>query len=215
MYTYILFDLDGTLTDPKEGITKSVQHALRYFGQKVTDLDSLCSYIGPPLAESFVRYGGIPENEAQVAVEKYREYFGAKGIYENKRYDGTMEALQALQAAGRTIVLATSKPTVYAVEILKHFGIYEYFAFVAGSELSGARVKKAEVIEYALSNVGVTDRTQAVMIGDREHDIFGARAAGLTSIGVLHGYGGREELERAGADVILEDMAAVQAWLLG
>jgi len=214
MYKYILFDLDGTLTDPKEGITKSVQHALRHFGQEVTDLDSLCTYIGPPLAESFIKYGGIPADEAQNAVVKYREYFGVQGIYENKLYDGTVEALEALRGAGHTIVLATSKPTVYAVEIMKHFGIYDYFAFAAGSELSGARVKKAEVIEYALANVGVTDRSLAIMVGDRENDILGAKAAGLTSVGVLHGYGGREELTNAGADVILEDMDAVRKWLL-
>ena len=214
MYKYILFDLDGTLTDPKEGITKSVRHALRAFGQDVTDLDSLCKYIGPPLGESFVRFGGIPEAEAGAAIAKYREYFGVQGIYENALYDGVPEVLRALKDAGCQIILATSKPTVYALEILKHFGIYDLFDFVAGSELSGERVKKAEVIEYALANCNVTDRAAAVMIGDREHDIHGAKQTGLACVGVLHGYGGRGELEAAGADVILNDIGDIRMWLL-
>jgi len=214
MYQYILFDLDGTLTDPKEGITKSVQHALRHFGQEVADLDSLCKYIGPPLGESFMRFGGIAQDEVDAAIAKYREYFGVKGIYENKLYDRVPETLQALKSVGCKVILATSKPTVYAVKILKHFGIFDLFDVVAGSELSGERVKKAEVIEYALANAGITDRAAAVMIGDREHDILGAKQIGLACVGVLHGYGGREELESAGADVILEDVKAVRTWLL-
>jgi len=198
----IFFDLDGTLTDPMIGITNSVQYALRKHGIEVSDTRTLCPFIGPPLRESFRVFYGFDEAGAESAVAAYREYFAEKGIYENTIYDGIPEMLQALRRAGKTLVLATSKPAVYAARILAHFGIAEYFAFVSGSELDGRRDKKADVIRYALEQTGITDLADVVMIGDREHDILGAKEVGVSSIGVLYGYGNAEELHKAGADDI-------------
>lgn len=203
-YRYILFDLDGTLTDPQEGITKSVAYALRYFGIEVENLESLCKFIGPPLKESFMKFYGFDEEKAELAVEKYREYFAPAGIFQNKVYDGVDSMLKNLKESGKQIVLATSKPQVYAEKILKHFQLDMYFSFIAGSELDGRRVKKGEVIAYALKGAGVEDVRTAVMVGDREHDIIGAKENGMDSIGVLYGYGCAEEFEKNGADAVVE-----------
>lgn len=205
-YQYILFDLDGTLTDPKVGITKSVAYALKCFGIEVEDLDSLCKFIGPPLKESFMNYYGMNSEDGDKAVEMYREYFRPYGVYENEVYQGISALLEALQNEGRRVILATSKPTVFAKTILEHFGLMQYFDVVVGSELDGTRVKKAEVIEYALQLAGVTDKSQVVMIGDREHDVIGAKKNGVASIGVTYGYGSREEHESCGADIIVESV---------
>lgn len=201
-YKYILFDLDGTITDPKIGITKSVAYALQCFGIEVDDLDTLCKFIGPPLRDSFMEYYGFSEADANLAVEKYREYFGVTGLYENTVYDGMEMLLQSLRNQEMTLIIATSKPTVYATRILDHFGLLKYFAFVAGSELNGDRSKKAEVIKYALEQNHIEDLSGVIMIGDREHDILGAKQVGISSLGVLFGYGNRNELEKAGADFI-------------
>ncbi|MBO5197164.1 MAG: HAD family hydrolase [Lachnospiraceae bacterium] len=213
-YTTVLFDLDGTLTDPKVGITSSVAYALKSFGIAVEDLDSLRPFIGPPLKESFMVYYGFSDEQASEAVSKYREYFSVTGIFENEVYEGIPELLSALKCAGRRVILATSKPKIYAEQILEHFGLAKYFDYVAGSELDGTRVKKAEVIDYALAQVGIADRSCAVMVGDRLHDILGAKETGLPSIGVLYGYGNRPELETAGADRIAADVAELERLLL-
>lgn len=213
-YQYILFDLDGTLTDPKEGITKSVAYALEYYGICVEDLDALCKFIGPPLKDSFMNFYGFEEAEAEEAVEKYREYFRPTGVFENKVYAGVEDMLKELKASGKRLVLATSKPTVFAVQILEHFNLAQYFEFVAGSELDGTRVKKGDVIAYALEQAGILDKSHAVMIGDREHDIIGAKQNGLDSIGVLFGYGSRKEHEECGADVIVETVEELREILM-
>lgn len=192
-YQYILFDLDGTLTDPKLGITKSVAYALKSYGIQVDDLDSLLKFIGPPLQESFVKYYGFSEEQGAEAVEKYREYFKPYGIYENKVYDGVENMLAELVKCGKKVILATSKPTVFANVILEYFHLDKYFTCAVGSELDGSRVKKGEVITEALRQAGVTDKSLAVMIGDREHDILGAKENGIDSIGILYGYGDRAE----------------------
>lgn len=208
-YKYILFDLDGTLTDPKEGITKSVAYALKSYGIEVEDLDSLCKFIGPPLKDSFVKYYGFSEEQGYEAVERYREYFRPYGVYENKVYDGVDKFLAELKVSGKRVILATSKPTVFAKVILEHFDLMKYFDVVCGSELDGARVKKGDVIAYALEQIcsleklEVFDQSLAVMIGDREHDILGAKENGLDSIGVIYGYGDRPELEAARADYVV------------
>jgi phosphoglycolate phosphatase len=214
-YDTILFDLDGTLTDPGIGITNSVMHALNKYGIDVCDRSALYKFIGPPLLESFERYYGFSEAEAKKAVEYYREYFTVTGILENILYDGVDQLLYQLKNSGKTLILATSKPEVFAKRILEHFQLAQYFTYIAGSELDGSRVKKQEVIRYALEHCGVTDPSKAVMIGDREHDIFGAKACGLSAIGVLFGYGGRAELERAGADIIVETVTDIGQVLLG
>lgn len=213
-YEYLLFDLDGTLTDPVLGITNSVMYALKKYGIEVNDRRELYKFIGPPLSDSFENFYGFSKAEAVNAVEYYREYYREKGIFENAVYDGIETLLKTLKDNGRTLLLATSKPKVFAEQILEHFKIAKYFTFVAGSNLDGTRVKKGEVIKYVLENCMNIDLSKAVMIGDREHDIIGAKEAGMDSIGVLFGYGGRDELEKAGADRIVESVAELGRVLL-
>lgn len=201
---YILFDLDGTLTNPKEGITRSVQYALRSFGIEEENLDKLEPYIGPPLYAGFMENHGFTREDAETAVWKYREYFEKQGIWENKRYDGILELLKELKEQGKILVMATSKPENFAKMIAEHFGMEPYFTVIAGSMYEGGRTDKAEVIQYALDLAGITDLRDVVMVGDRKHDIEGAKTCGVDSVGVLYGFGNREELERAGADWIVE-----------
>lgn len=206
-----LFDLDGTLTDPKEGITRSVQYALRAHGIDVADLDTLVQYIGPPLRESFITLGQLSEADATRAVGRYREYFSDTGIFQNRVYPGIPECLGKLKACGWRLAVATSKPTVFAERILEHFSLRQFFELVAGSELDGSRVHKHEVIAYALDAMSVPPDRACVMIGDREHDVIGAIRVGLTAIGVAWGYGGRSELSIAGAHHIVESVEALAA----
>lgn len=213
-YDIILFDLDGTLTDPGLGITNSAAYALHKFQIEVPDRTSLYKFIGPPLIESFEKYYGFSAEEAQTALHYFREYFSVTGILENEVYPGIKELLQALQSAGKSILLATSKPEEYARRILAHFDLDSYFTYIAGATMDEKRVKKAEVIQYALDFCNITDTSRAVMIGDREHDILGAKAHGLDSIGVLFGYGNREELEAAGATLLAETVADLEHYLL-
>lgn len=200
----ILFDLDGTLTDPAEGITKSVAYALEAFGICVEDRARLYPFIGPPLSESFRDFYGFSPEQAQQAIAKYREYFAEQGIFENVPYPGVHQALAALKAGGKRLLVATSKPTVYARRILEHFDLLPYFDFVGGSDMEGKRGKKGQVIACTLGEAGVTDPGQAWMVGDRMHDVLGARENGLECAGVLYGYGSREELQQAGAALLLE-----------
>ena len=212
MKRYIFFDLDGTLTDPMLGITSSVQYALAKFGISVRYLKELIPFIGPPLAQSFQQFYGFSEEQAQEAVEYYREYFSPKGIFENEIYPGIPQLLRALYDAGFELAVTTSKPRVYAERILKHFGIDEYFTLVAGSELDGTRVKKDEVIRYALDAYGIEGK-KALMIGDRMHDMEGAAVCGVESVGVLYGYGSREELTAAGAVHLVESVKELREFL--
>lgn len=205
MYQYILFDLDGTLTDPGIGITNSVMYALKKFQIEVEDRTTLFKFIGPPLKASFEKYYGFSKEESELALQYYREYFRPKGLYENQVYKGVRELLTELKSRNKTLILATSKPEEYAIEILRHFDLYKYFDFVAGATMDSSRVKKADVILYALQSYGVSDLSSAIMIGDREHDILGAKQVGLDSIGVLYGYGDYEELKEAGATYIAEN----------
>lgn len=207
---YMLFDLDGTLTDPQEGITNSVAYALEQYGIHVEDRSTLNKFIGPPLKDSFMEYYGFTEDRAEEAVWKYREYFNEDGIFENKVYPGIPQMLQYLKDQGKILIVATSKPTVYAKRILERFELSQYFADVQGSEMDGRRTKKEEVISYALEQNQITDNAQAVMIGDREHDIIGAKKCGLDSIGVLFGYGSREEMEGCGAGQIVDTVQMLE-----
>ncbi len=201
MYKIVLFDLDGTLTESGIGITRSVAHALKKHGIIETDQKKLDRFIGPPLIDMFQALYGFSEEEARQGVEDFREYFAVKGIFENRVYDGVEEMLQALQKAGKTCVLATSKPEEYAVQIMERFGLAKYFAKICGATMDEKRTDKAEVIAYALEGL---EKESVVMVGDREHDVLGAKANGLDAIGVLYGYGSREELELAGAKAIAE-----------
>ena len=203
MFDTVLFDLDGTLTDPGRGITNSVAYSLKKFGIKVDDKKELYKFIGPPLYESFMKYYGFSKEEAETAVDYFREYFRDTGIFENEVYDGIEDLLKKIKASGRKIILATSKPEEFAKRILAHFGLDKYFDFVAGATMDSSRVNKGDVIAYALKK-SCCSSENAVMIGDKMHDILGAKENSLASIGVLFGYGSREELENAGADYIAE-----------
>jgi phosphoglycolate phosphatase len=189
--------------------------ALKKYGITVNDRSELYKFIGPPLWESFERYYGFSEAEAKKAVAYYREYFSVTGMFENTVYDGIDAMLAALENSGKTLIVATSKPEVFAEQILEHFDLAKYFTFIGGSELDGSRVKKDEVIRYALEMGGVTDLSTAVMVGDREHDILGAKKVGIASAGVLFGYGSRGELETAGADFTAETVGDLHKLLLG
>ena len=205
-FEYILFDLDGTITDSGEGITKSVQYALKSFDILVNNLEELNKFIGPPLKESFKEYYKFDEEKANLALVRYREYYADKGIYENSLYDGIIELLEKLKKNGKTIILATSKPEVYAKQILKYFKIDKYFSFVAGSDFEETRVKKGDVIKYALDGAKISDLSKVVMVGDREHDIIGAKENNIKSIGVLYGFGDVIELTQARADYVANNV---------
>ncbi len=217
MKKYLLFDLDGTLTDPKVGICTCVQYALSSMGIEEPDLDKLEPFIGPPLKDSFMKFYGFTEEQAETAVEKYRERFQDKGILENKIYPGITEMLQMFMAKGMFLAVASSKPTVYVERILEHFNIKRFFKVVVGSELDGTRVNKDEVVEEALKQLfgdQPVDKSQVYMIGDRSFDIEGARKAGVESVGVTYGYGGMEELKEAKADYIVRSVEELQKFLL-
>ena len=210
----VFFDLDGTLTDPAEGITNSVAYALRKFGIEENDREKLCAFIGPPLVDSFMRFYGLSEEQAETAVKYYREYFAPKGIFENRVYAGIPALLAALRREGKRMFLATSKPEGFAKEIIRHFALEQYLDGVYGATLDGTRSKKGDVIAYALHETGL-DPSKVVMVGDRMHDIVGAKQNGMRSIGVLFGYGDREELTDAGADAIVATVDDIRTILKG
>jgi phosphoglycolate phosphatase len=205
-YKYILFDLDGTLTDPKIGITKSVAYSLKKLKNIEVELDQLTKFIGPPLKDSYIDFYGFSESEAEIAIQTYREYFKDTGIYENEVYSGMEDLLEALKDKQYILGVATSKPTMFAEIIIKHFDLERYFSCVVGSNLDGTRTDKAEVIAEALTQLSIDDKENVVMIGDRKHDILGAKKMEIDSIGVTYGYGSYEELEDAGADYIIENI---------
>ncbi len=213
-YDIVLFDLDGTLTDPKLGITKSVQHSLRHFGIIEDNLDDLVKFIGPPLRDSFPEYYGFGEAQTELAVEKYREYFSVTGMYENTVYPMIPELLQELIDNKKRLIIATSKPTVFADKILKHFNLHKYFEFISGSNLDGSRDKKSEVIFHAFKECRLAPSDKMVMIGDRKHDLIGAKEAGIDSIGVLYGYGSMEELQKEYPIHIVDDVSDLRKILM-
>ena len=198
MYKAIFFDLDGTLTESGEGITKSVQYALEKIGKPEEDLEKLKVFVGPPLMEQFMKYAGIDEATGRKAVEFYRERYEVKGIYENHPYEGVEKMLQELKRKGYILAVASSKPEYYVTQILDYFKLSSYFDVVVGSEMNGARTSKSEVIEEALKRINMSDkRNEVLMVGDKEHDVLGARAAGLDCVAVAYGYGTQEELTEA------------------
>ena len=199
-YDVILFDLDGTLTDSAEGIINSVVYALERMGIPYTDKRELRRFVGPPLQDAFRDYYGLSEDGVTNAVQTFREYFTEKGIYENAVYDGVPEMLDALQKAGHTLAVATSKPEAFAEQILAYFGLSKYFTVVAGASMGGT--SKPIVIRKALQKLCTEPSDRVLMIGDREHDVLGAKDVGLPSLGVLYGYGSEAELREAGADFI-------------
>lgn len=218
-YKYLLFDLDGTLTDPKEGITTSVQYALKAYGIEEPDLDKLTPFIGPPLRESFMKFYGFHEAQAEDAVAKYREWFAPTGIFQNEIYPGTEEMLREMKDAGMILAVASSKPQVFVEKILHHFSIYDYFQVIVGSELDGTRDSKEEVVEEALrqlqeGNGAPLAKEKTVMVGDRKFDIIGGREHGLVTVGVSFGYAKEGELEEAGADYIVDTVEELRRLLM-
>ena len=210
---HVLIDLDGTLTYPREGITTCIQHALRSLGQSVPPKADLERYIGPPLQASLLELLGS-ESLAREALALYRERFGRTGLYENEIYPGIRECLDRISTEVDSMCVVTSKPTVYATRIVAHFKLDSYFRVVYGSELDGTRTDKVDLLAHVLDAEGL-DPGDAIMIGDRRHDIDGARAHGVFSIGVLWGYGDRRELSDAGADALCDQPGALAAMVLG
>ena len=209
----VLFDLDGTLTDPQVGITRCLAHGLAAVGMPVADPSSLRPYIGPPLIEGFGAMG-VPVDRIDDAITAYRERFVTVGMFENALIDGIDELLGALGAAGARLAVATSKPEPFAVTILEHFGLAGAFEVIAGATLDNRRRHKEDVIAHALDSLAYPDPGDTVMIGDREHDVHGAREHGVASIGVLWGYGSPGELDDAAADEIVDTVEALHALLL-
>lgn len=213
-YKYLLLDLDGTITDSETGITRCVEYALNHFGIQVDDLRELSPFIGPPLLDSFKDFYNFTDEQAAIAVEKYRERYEKKGILENKLYPGIGEFLAEARQKDKIVILATSKPEIFAKRILDYFELSNYFSFVAGSGLDGSLHTKTDVIDYILQSNKITDLSSVVMIGDRKHDIIGAKNVSIDSIGVLYGFGDYKELSEAGADYIVEDIPALRKLLL-
>lgn len=214
MKKYVLFDLDGTLTDPGLGITNCVAYALEKFDIHPTSREELYPYIGPPLTWSFQEYHGLTADQAEQALLYYRERFSVKGLFENEVYAGIPALLEWLCRAGATLIVATSKPEKYTNEILEHFDLAKYFSFVAGNTLDEKRPTKESVIQHILDTYPAITADNAVMVGDRKFDMQGAAAFGIPAVGVLFGYGSREELTAAGATALAENPAQLADALL-
>ena len=198
MYKAILFDLDGTLTESGEGICKSVRYALEKLGKPVPELDELKVFVGPPLLEQFMKFADLDEEQGRLAVKYYRERYSDVGIFENRPYPGVDNMLSELKRKGYRLAVASSKPEKYVLQILEYFQLKDYFEEIVGSEMSGARTGKAEVVKEALKRLGLEQHTeQVLMVGDKEHDVFGARACWLECLAVSYGYGTVEELTAA------------------
>ena len=206
MYKTFLFDLDGTLTDPKEGIVNSVLYALKKVGIEEVHISELDSFIGPPIQQSFIERYNMSEGELERAVLYFREYLKQRGLFENNVYEGILKLLQQLKSSGNRIFVATSKPTVFAKQVIEHFQLTNYFEDIIGSNLDGTRIKKEEIIAHILQTHEELNKEEMIMIGDRKHDIIGANQNGIASIGVLYGYGCEKELTEVSATYIVKDV---------
>lgn len=213
-YQTILFDLDGTLTDSAPGILNSVRYACRKMQLEIPEEATLRRFLGPPLPSSFRSYLHLNEADTTRAVAAFREYYPDKGIFENEVYPGIPALLADLKAAGKTVVMATSKPEVFARRIMQHFSLENYFDAICGATMDETRTDKGEVIAYALRTIGVTGTQGIVMVGDREHDVKGAARNGLPCIGAVYGYGTAEELTAAGALALADTVEDLRKLLL-
>lgn len=217
MYQYLLFDLDGTLTDSEEGIRNCVLHAFDYYNISNRDDTFINQFIGPPLTVSFQQFCGFSEEKAKEAATKYRERYATVGLFENRAYDGVVDMLKELKTAGKTIAIATSKPEVYMFPIIEKYGLSPYIDVPVGATLNDSRSKKPDVIREALHRLDITteeQRKQVLMIGDRNHDILGARECGLDSLGCGWGYAKKGELQEAGATYIIDTVKEATEFLL-
>ncbi|EEL99625.1 Phosphoglycolate phosphatase [Bacillus mycoides DSM 2048] len=206
MYTTFLFDLDGTVTDPKKGIVNSVLYALEKVGIEELHVSELDSFIGPPIQQSFVERYNMNEGEVERAVFYFREYLKQRGLLENSVYEGIPNLLKQLKDTGNRLFIATSKPTIFARQVIEHFQLTNYFEDIIGSNLNGTRIKKEEIIAHILQQNEGLNKEEVVMIGDRKHDIIGANHNGIASIGVLYGYGSENELIEVSATHIAKDI---------
>lgn len=213
-YKYILFDLDGTLTDPKVGITKAVQYALEKNNIKEDSLSTLEKFIGPPLKDSFIEFYSFDEKKSLDSIQYFREYFKEKGIFENQIYLGIEDLLKKLKQNDYKIIVATSKPLVFAKTILKHFKMIEYFDLIVGSNLDGTLVDKGEIISYVIDYLKIKNLKEVIMIGDRKYDIIGAKKNNIDSIGVLYGYGSMEELKIANPNYMINSIDQLYEFFL-
>ena len=215
-FQYILFDLDGTITESGPGIIYSVYYAATKMGYKVEDRSMLRRFIGPPLSESFQKFFGMTEAQAAEGIRCYREYYTEKGIFENTVYEGLEESVKILKQHGKRLAVATSKPEKFAKQIAEHFGFDQYFDVICGASMDESLVAKADIMANALRELGVSEeeKSKVLMVGDREHDIFGAKKNQVASMGVLYGYGDRMELETAGADFIVDTAADIAKEIL-
>ena len=214
MYETVFFDLDGTLTEPSGGIMDSVEYALSKWNIKVADRNELRRFIGPPLVYSFKEFYGFGEEDAAKAVAYYREHFKKEGIYNNEVYADTVPVLEALKQAGKKIALATSKPEQFAKIILEHFDLAKYFDHICGATMDNSRNTKEAVLEYAMNSAGIADKSTAVMVGDRHHDIDGANFCKIDSIGVRYGFAEERELEDAGATYVVDELRDILGIIL-
>lgn len=218
-YKYLLFDLDGTLTDSAEGIINSVVHALNELGEEVPEYSTLRKFIGPPLSYSFKEFCGMDEELTKKAIVSYRARYSTIGLFENAPYEGIPELLKEVKSAGFYLAIASSKPKPFVERILEKFEILQYFDCVAGAELNGSRGTKEDVIEDAFAYIGIDKnpklKSQTIMIGDRHYDINGAKAFSIDSIGVKYGFADEGELEAAGATYVVETVEELKELLLG
>jgi phosphoglycolate phosphatase len=213
-YKHLIFDLDGTLTDPGSGITNSIMYALEKFGI-TAERQELYKFIGPPLRESFNLYYGFDKDQAEQAVLYYREYFSERGMYENEIYPGINDLLAELSLQSRKLYVATSKPQEYSLMILEHFGILKYFEIVSGSNMDGSMSAKSDLIERIIPHIHNDELVETIMIGDRRYDIEGAKHHGIDSAAVLYGYGGRSELEDVNPTYLIENTSKLTSLLFG
>lgn len=213
-YQTIIFDLDGTLTDSQTGIINSLTYSFKKLGLVLPSRSELMTFIGPPLSQSFQDFCGLSESETQEAISYYRQYFSDKGWKENQLFPGAKELLNDLKAAGKTLLIASSKPEVFIKQILNYFDISSYFTSIAGATLNSRRSQKSEIIAYVLKEAGIQNTNRAIMVGDRKYDVEGAKANGLPAIGLLLGFGSKEELEEAGATAIAKDFKDLKKILL-
>lgn len=209
-YKTILFDLDGTITDSSEGIINSVTYALEKMNLRLPTKNELYSFIGPPLNDSFKQLYNLDKKSTEQAVSYYREYYQVKGMYQNHVYEGILELLLTLKKADCCLYIATSKPEIYAKKILEHFHLSDYFNGIYGASLDGSRSKKGDVIRYALKEAKISSLNETIMIGDRSHDILGAKENSLASIGVLYGFGDVAELKGQGLHLSLQTLATLK-----
>ena len=215
MSRYLLFDLDGTLTESGEGIIRSVQYALEKMGKPETDVQKLRSFIGPPLIPQFMSFSGMTREEAGQAVQFYRERYSTTGVFENRPYPGIPEMLQTLTDRGYVLSVASSKPEHYVRQILEHFGLTPFFHEIVGANMDEKRTEKADVIEEALKRLGLSDqRDRAIMVGDKEHDVLGAQKAGIPCVAVTYGYGSEKELGQVSPWRLVSSVAELGEYLL-